>query len=617
MNQPGMSQVEPVPPRPSCPLWRRLLLRPSVWIAVISVIAYWDEKPLNGGLVYDDGGSLLNNVVVNGQVPWHEVWRRDFWGTLMSAPASHKSYRPITTLTFKLNWALAGPDPTKNTFGFHAVNYVLHGIVTALVTETMRFVFPNALSPQIIAGAIFGLHPVHTEAVTNITSRGELIMSLFYLTAFLSYAASLRASSFPIRVVGIYLVPWICMTASVFSKEQGATALITCVLYDFIHRHWNVKRFLERLWDRDAESLWFLWRALVLAVETLLILALRYYVNGESSPDFIFDQNPAGFSKDRFTRAFSVSWVYCLYIFDAVYPKYLAPDWSGVGIKLIERAEDPRVYNVLLLWLFAAICLSSLLHGRVSESRRVVLLAFFAFTFSPFLLSSNILVVVGLMKADRVIYLPLWGFAVLEAHLFDLVTRSKMTSVAFWIGYILVLGQLLWFGARLHERNLAWSNSLDLWLSAYQINNRSHHTMYNCGYELSTRLRYAESEQVMRPIGNPHVDGPSNTFVYAMVLYNLNRCDEANPLIDKALAIIAEQRAIGGIRNTKNSLDRSQSNILVARAYCTISEDLRKAGRVFYEAVQVDQTNKYAVEQAVMIMKKIEEAESMVKRGLS
>jgi protein O-mannosyl-transferase len=599
------------------PLWRRLLLRPSLWIAIISVIAYWDEKPLNGGLVYDDGGSVLNNVVVNGKVPWHEVWKRDFWGTLMSEPQSHKSFRPITTLTFKWNWVWAGDDPTKHTYGFHLVNFLLHGIVTALVTETMRFVFPSSLSPQIIAGAIFGLHPVHTEAVTNITSRGELIMSLFYLAAFLSYAASLRASSFLIRLVGIYVVPWMCMTASVFSKEQGATALITCVLYDFIHRNWNVKRFMDRLISRDAESLKFALRAVVLGIETLLIVGLRYYLNGESSPDFIFDQNPAGFSRDRFTRAFSVSWVYCLYIFDAIYPMYLAPDWSGLGIKLIERVEDSRVYNVLLLWLFALICLNSLLQGRGSETRKIVLLSFFAFTFSPFLLSSNILVVVGLMKADRVIYLPLWGFAVLEAHLFDLFSRSKLTTVTFWIGYILTMGQLLWFATRLHERNLAWSNSLDLWLSAYQVNNRSHHTMYNCGYELSTRQRYAESEQVMRPIGDPHVDGPTNTFVYAMVLYNLNRCDEANPLIDRALAIIAQKRNSGGTRDTKSSLDRSQSNILVAKAYCTIQEDLRKAGRVFYEAVQVDQTNKYAVDQAVMIMKRLEESERMTKMGRS
>ena len=41
--------------------------------------------------------------------------------------------------------------------------------------------------------------------------------------------------------------------------------------------------------------------------------------------------------------------------------------------------------------------------------------AFLGFLFAPFLLSSNILVVVGLMKADRVIYLPLMGFCLLEA----------------------------------------------------------------------------------------------------------------------------------------------------------------------------------------------------------
>lgn len=597
------------------PLWRRILLRPSIWLAVVSVVAYWDEKPLNGGLVYDDGGSLLNNVVVNGKVPWHEVWKRDFWGTLMSEPQSHKSFRPITTLTFKWNWILAGDEPTNNTFGFHLVNFVLHGVVTALVTETAWYVFPYSMSSQCIVGAIFGLHPVHTEAVTNITSRGELIMSLFYLSAFLSYASCLRASSSTLRVLGLYIVPWICMTASVFSKEQGATALITCVLYDFLHRHWNIRRFFERLLSKDAEVVQFLLRAFILAVETLLVVGLRYYLNGESSPDFIFDQNPAGFSEDRFTRAFSVSWVYCLYILDAMYPMYLAPDWSGRGIRLIETIDDSRVFTVLLLWLFAATCLSSLIQGRSSETRKVLLLAFFAFTFSPFLLSSNILVVVGLMKADRVIYLPLWGFAILEAHLFEII--SSKSKAAFSLCYLLVIGQLVWFGARLHERNLAWSNSLDLWLSAYQINNRSHHTMYNCGYELSIRQRYEESEQVMRPIGDPHVDGPSNTFVYAMVLYNLNRCNEANPLIDKALAILDQKRADGGVRDTKSSLDRSQSNIMVAKAYCTVSEDLRKAAKIFYDAVQVDQTNKYAVDQAVMIMKKLEEAENSIKRGLS
>ena len=42
--------------------------------------------------------------------------------------------------------------------------------------------------------------------------------------------------------------------------------------------------------------------------------------------------------------------------------------------------------------------------------------------------------------------------------------------------------------------------------SAYAINPRSYHTMYNYGYELSLKQRYAEAEQVMRPIGSARVD---------------------------------------------------------------------------------------------------------------
>eukprot|EP00545_Synedropsis_sp_CCMP1620_P006216 CAMPEP_0119025386 /NCGR_PEP_ID=MMETSP1176-20130426/33652_1 /TAXON_ID=265551 /ORGANISM="Synedropsis recta cf, Strain CCMP1620" /LENGTH=77 /DNA_ID=CAMNT_0006980919 /DNA_START=62 /DNA_END=292 /DNA_ORIENTATION=+ len=39
-----------------------------------------------------------------------------------------------------------------------------------------------------MTGLLFGLHPVHAEAVSNVTSRGEMLMSLFMLLAFLSFA---------------------------------------------------------------------------------------------------------------------------------------------------------------------------------------------------------------------------------------------------------------------------------------------------------------------------------------------------------------------------------------------------------------------------------------------
>ena len=461
-------------------------------------------------------------------------------------------------------------------------------------------------------------------------------MSLFFLLAFLSYANNLPAATQgrnSLRsFIAIYISPMLFMALSLFSKEQGATALITIVLYDFLSNHSSVVEYLGALYRREPSSVRFLRRTLVLAMETLAFCILRYCLNGETVPDFIFDQNPAGFSKDRFTRIFSVSWVYCLYIYDAIYPRYLCPDWSGRSIDLIESMRDVRIAGVLALWTFFGSCLVSLIvvpnknatpHYRYC--RKIILMAFFAFLLSPFLLSSNLLVVVGLMKADRVIYLPLLGFCMLEALLFKVVfcngeplkqqqQQKQQQQVlppgwccgggpTHWMGHLLIMTQLMLFAGKVHERNLAWSDSLTLWSKAYQINPRSHHTMYNCGYELSLKQQYVKAEQVMRPIGSAHVDGPSNTFVYAMILFNLNRCDDALQYIDEAMEVIEEKRRTGGTRNQPEYLGRTESNLMVAKAHCT--QDVQERGRILYEAVQKDPSNDYAIQQAQSFMDRV------------
>jgi hypothetical protein len=133
--------------------------------------------------------------------------------------------------------------------------------------------------------------------------------------------------------------------------------------------------------------------------------------------------------------------------------------------------------------------------------------------------------------------------------------------------------------------------------------------MYNYGYELSIKQRYKEAEQVIRPIGDPRVEGPSNTFVYAMVLFNLKMCDEANRLLDSAFEIIDEKRRDGGVRDTASSLGRTESNLLVARAHCT--EDFKQRGSILYDSVQADPTNEYAIELATQFMQSMEKYEQL------
>jgi hypothetical protein len=451
-------------------------------------------------------------------------------------------------------------------------------------------------------------------------------MTLFSLTAFVSFAKHInqplnqRQTSMS-RMFGIYFIPWICMTLSLFSKEQGATTLMSLVAYDLVHNHSSFRQLWQDIRRSDGRALHFVKRTLILAVQTMSVCALRFWLNGKTSPDFIIDQNPAGFAQDRFTRVFNVSWVYCLYIWDALFPKSLSPDWSGVSIPLIESVGDRRVLIVMLLWSQEAAAAWSLIFGsplwatiQQVETRRIGLIAFWAFTFCPFLLSSNLLVVVGLMKADRVLYSPLMGFCILEGLVLKLLfcqiefqnrQFNRLGRVKYGLGYAVFMLQMSFFAAKVHERNCAWSDSLNLWMRAYQVNSKSYHTMYNCGYELSLQKRYEEAEHVLRPIGDPYVDGPSNTFVYSMVLYNLERCDEANKLIEDAIDVLNERRQTGGPRNTDKNTNRVESNLLVAKSFCT--KELSLAGKIMYDAVQIDPANEYAIQQATNMMNHIQQ----------
>ena len=48
---------------------------------------------------------------------------------IFSSEESHKSYRPFTVMTFRMNYAYGELDP----FGYHFGNVILHGICTFLM----------------------------------------------------------------------------------------------------------------------------------------------------------------------------------------------------------------------------------------------------------------------------------------------------------------------------------------------------------------------------------------------------------------------------------------------------------------------------------------------------
>ena len=56
---------------------------------------------LQGEFVHDDIPAIANNKDVRGESSIQDIFTHDFWGKSMWDNTSHKSYRPLTVLSFR------------------------------------------------------------------------------------------------------------------------------------------------------------------------------------------------------------------------------------------------------------------------------------------------------------------------------------------------------------------------------------------------------------------------------------------------------------------------------------------------------------------------------------
>ncbi len=130
---------------------------------LLVLLCYWNG--LNGDLVHDDIFAIRDNRDLRTDTPLAQVFQDDFWGKPMSSALSHKSYRPLTVLTFRLNYALHGLEPR----GYHVINVALHALATSLfgwVCRRVVFAGEGAGRNALLCALMFAAHPVHTEAVS-------------------------------------------------------------------------------------------------------------------------------------------------------------------------------------------------------------------------------------------------------------------------------------------------------------------------------------------------------------------------------------------------------------------------------------------------------------------
>ncbi len=191
----------------------------AIGIAVIALAAYWPQ--LDYRFVYDDESLIPNSEVICGG-PWFDCLTEPWWPPSQSMASL---YRPVTTLTLRVNYAIAGLDP----FGYRLTNAVLHAMCSAFVAVLALRLWKRTL-PGWAAGLIFAVHPIHAEAVSMVVGRAELLAALFSILLLYNHLGFLEGDRRP--RLGHHLTCALLLALAAGSKEHGLLAGVAILLMD-------------------------------------------------------------------------------------------------------------------------------------------------------------------------------------------------------------------------------------------------------------------------------------------------------------------------------------------------------------------------------------------------
>uniref|UniRef100_A0A3P8PZN6 dolichyl-phosphate-mannose--protein mannosyltransferase n=1 Tax=Astatotilapia calliptera TaxID=8154 RepID=A0A3P8PZN6_ASTCA len=457
----------------------RVTVRPeTVWaagryiaLAALCILCY--SNSLHGELVHDDVWAIVNNPDVRPGSSLRNIFSDDFWGKRMADNTSHKSYRPLCILTFKLNIVLGGMTPLY----FHIVNVCLHCTVTCLLMHVCQcHVFENRRLAFVTA-LLFTVHPVHTEAVSGIVGRADVLACLLFLLTFLSYIRSVggRVSedslAFTVSSSSLFL-SLLLGTCAMLVKETGITVFGVCLLYDALVLCRKTKTSKNHKSTTPPRSQSQSQTAHPAAVQK------EQKQKCHKTWDALDGRPRVQFLTYSYLLSFN-AWL-------LLAPIVLCYDWQVGSIMLVESLGDVRNVATMLL---AVVMIASCLHCIFSLREVLVGLLFLVFPFIP---ASNLFFRVGFVVAERVLYMPSMGYCILVAH----GLGRLCSSVGRWGTAVLSVSMLLLvllFSWKTVHQNNVWLSREALFLSGIQTLPHNAKVHYNYANFLKDAGRHQEA----------------------------------------------------------------------------------------------------------------------------
>jgi Flp pilus assembly protein TadD len=404
--------------------------------------------------VMDDAVAVQRNPsVIAPSVSLNDLFKRDFWGLeLFAGTWTHKSFRPLTTWTYRLGYLLHGLDSS----GFHTVSFILHAICSFLVGWLGSRIFRASEAVAGLCCLLFAAHPTHTENVVYLVGRADILASIFFMLA-------IWASHKDLHVMIVVVVT----VLAGFSKEIGFMApLVAAAVETVRQRTLFTRRFLT-----------------LFACSVLLMLWRHRYTDG-TEVNMSVQDNPFSFETNRQTRWLSFAYVHAKYLQLLLVPLELCYDYSLNAIPVVRSFSDIRflftltAYGIVLSscqWVFGRL-------GRQPGCKlgQGCLISLFLILI-PFLPASNILFPVGTVVGERLLYTPSIGFVFLLGILVE--HSPNLFKRLIWL---VVVYYLIRTGFRVQD----WRDGDTLFKSDGHRQQASSKTQFNLGITYMSQKDY-------------------------------------------------------------------------------------------------------------------------------
>ncbi|XP_017654723.1 protein O-mannosyl-transferase TMTC1 isoform X2 [Nannospalax galili] len=392
-----------------------------------------------------------------------------------------------------------------NTFYFHAVNVILHCLVTLVLMYTCHKTVFKSRGLAFVTALLFAVHPVHTEAVAGIVGRADVLACLLFLLAFLSYNRSLdrdcAGQCFPATASPFFLMLSLFLgTCAMLVKETGVTVFGVCLVYDlFSLSHKQDKSSNEAIHPHGPRQPGSSQPTSQPAHPHRESRKQRFPHKeawGTCHSPLPPEPKNSGFPVSpravwALMRFLTYSYLLAFNVWLLLAPITLCYDWQVGSIPLVETIWDVRnLATVLLAIVMGLLSLHCMAAFKRLEHKEV--LAGLLFLVFPFIPASNLFFRVGFVVAERVLYMPSMGYCILFVHglskLYAGLSRCGATSLMVSMALLLLL-----FSWKTVKQNEIWLSRESLFRSGVQTLPHNAKVHYNYANFLKDQGRNKEA----------------------------------------------------------------------------------------------------------------------------